>query len=80
MPDTVTDRTRRIVAEVFGLPPQEVSIKTSHDDVENWDSLNILNLLMAVESEFGVSISPEEAAEFLSVESIVAVLRSKGVE
>ena len=80
MSSSVEDRTRRIVGEVFGLPLEEVSLKTAHDDIENWDSLNILNLLMAVESEFGVSISPEEAADFLSVELIVAVVKEKGVE
>jgi acyl carrier protein len=67
------------VAEVFGLPLAEVSRGTSSETVEEWDSLNVLNILMAVESEFGVSISPEEAAGFVSVEKIMAVLESKGV-
>ena len=58
---------------------RKVTRATSHETVEEWDSLNVLNMLMAVESEFGVSISPEEAANFVSVEKILAVLASKGV-
>jgi acyl carrier protein len=77
--DSVEQRTRQVVADVFGLPLDKVTLQTSHETVEEWDSLNLLNILMAVEGEFGVSVSPEEAAEFGSVEKIVAVVRSKGV-
>jgi acyl carrier protein len=73
------ERTRKIVADVFGVPLDEITEQSSHETIEGWDSLNLLNVLMAVESEFGVSISPEEAASFVSVEKIVAVVNSKGV-
>lgn len=77
---SVEERTCRVVAEVFGLPVDQVSTATSHEQIEDWDSLNVLNILMAVEGEFGVSVSPEEVADFMSVEKILAVLRTKGVE
>jgi acyl carrier protein len=67
------------VAEVFGLPLESVTRATSHETVEEWDSLSVLNILMAVEAEFGVAISPEEAANFVSVDKILATLESKGV-
>jgi acyl carrier protein len=79
VPESLEDRTRKVVAEVFGLPLAEVTRDTSSETVEEWDSLNVLNILMAVESEFSVSISPEEAAGFISVEKIIAVLESKAV-
>jgi acyl carrier protein len=79
VPNTVEARTRRVVAEVFGLPLETVTPQTSHETVDDWDSLNVLNVLMAIEGEFDVSISPEEAAEFVSVERILAVLKTKGV-
>jgi acyl carrier protein len=75
--ETIEQRTCRVVADVFGLPIEQVTRATSHENVEGWDSLNVLNILMAVEGEFGVGISPEEAAEFVSVEKIVAVVESK---
>ena len=79
MPNTVEERTRKVVAEVFGLPLEAVTLQTSHETVNDWDSLNVLNVLMAIEGEFDVSVSPEEAAEFVSVERILAVLQTKGV-
>jgi acyl carrier protein len=77
--DSVEQRTCQVVADVFGLPVGDVTLATSHQAVEGWDSLNMLNILMAIEGEFGVTIAPEEAAEFVSVARIVAVLRSKNV-
>ncbi len=79
MADPVEQRTCQVVADVFGLDPGEVTLATSHETVEGWDSLNMLNILMAIEGEFGVTIAPEEAAEFVSVQRIVAVLRGKRV-
>jgi acyl carrier protein len=78
VPNTVEERTRQVVAEVFGLPLEKVTLATSHENVEDWDSLNVLNVLMAIESEFDVTVSPEEAASFVSVEKILAVLKTKG--
>ena len=73
-------RAFQVVADVFGVPLERVTLKTSHQDVANWDSLNILNLLMAIEAEFNVSVSPEEAADFVNVERIMELLRAKGVK
>jgi|GEM_PF-803852 acyl carrier protein len=72
-------RVFRIVGEVFGLPIEQVTMQTNHDTVKTWDSLNLINLLMAIEVEFGVSIDPEEATELLSVELIIEVLREKKI-
>ena len=79
MTGTVEERVRRVVADVFGLPLAAVSLATSSDTVGDWDSANVLNLLMAVEAEFGVTLSTDDAADFLSVELIVAILRERGL-
>lgn len=75
----IEQRVCNLVSDVFGLDPESVTLKTSHDTVEKWDSLNIVHLVMAVEAEFNVSISPDDAVDFLSVELICAILAEKGV-
>ena len=77
MPEPLELRVRRVVSSVLGLPIEQVTLKTSHDDVENWDSLSIVNLMMAIEEEFQVGLSPEEAGDLLSVELITQVLQEK---
>lgn len=78
MSDVLT-RTRRVVAAVFGVPEESVTTESSRDDVPGWDSVNALHLMMALESEFAVTIGPEDVADLLSVALIVEVLREKGV-
>lgn len=75
--ESIEDRVRRVVAEVFGLEPAAVTLATTNEGVDNWDSLNILNLLMAVEEEFGISVDPEEAGQLTSVAGVVALVKSK---
>lgn len=75
--DNIEQRVCRLVADVFGLAPGDVTTATTYEQVPEWDSLHILNLLMAVEEEFGVSIAPEDAAELTSVAKIAALVRSK---
>ena len=80
MSSPVEQRTRQVVAEVFGLPVEQVTLATSNDTLPDWDSLNVLNVLMAIEGEFDVTVDPEEAAEFVSVQRIVTVLKAKGID
>jgi acyl carrier protein len=75
----VSPRLQRLVANVFGLAPDAVTAATSVDTVDRWDSLQHLNLVIALESEFGVAFSPEEIPELVSVEIIALTLRDKGV-
>ena len=76
MPDDIEIRVRRLVGDVLGLPENEVTAATSSQTVEQWDSLAVMNMLMSVEGEFGVSVPPEELANFTSVERIVATVKA----
>lgn len=77
MTDSTETRVRRVVSDVFGVPVDQVSLATTHESVDGWDSLSVINLLMAVEGEFGVSMEPEDAAHFGSVQGIVNVLHDR---
>jgi acyl carrier protein len=76
VPDDIEPRVRRLVAEVLGLAEADVTNATSSETVADWDSLAVMNLLMSVEGEFAVAVSPEDVANFTSVESIVATVRA----
>ena len=72
------ERVRKVVADVFDVPLERVGPKTSKDDVEAWDSVNVVHLIMALEAEFTVAFSDDDTADLLSVELIVALLEEKG--
>jgi acyl carrier protein len=52
---------------------------SSPDNIANWDSLQHLNLVLALEQEFNVQFTPEEIEQILSVELAAALLDEKRV-
>ena len=73
------DRLRKVVGQVFGLPAEVVSDEDSPDTISSWNSMAHINLILALEAEFGVSLSPDDAAEMLSVGLIKSILQERGV-
>jgi acyl carrier protein len=61
----------QIVSQVMGVPEQEIGDESSINTVEVWDSLKHMNLVLALEEEFGVQFSDEKIVEMLSVAQIV---------
>jgi len=79
MAESLENRAGRVVAEVFAVPLEEVQAGTTRVDIQNWDSVNILNLILALESEFQVTLEVDELAELTSVEAILNILRRRCV-
>jgi len=73
------DRVQRIFSDVFQIPIDDVKPESSPDTIPNWDSLQHLNLVLALEQEFQVQFSPEEIEQLLSVELVTMLLEEKQV-
>ena len=71
------DSVRRIVSDVFEVPEEQVKAESSPDNIESWDSIHHLNLVLALEQEFEVQFTPEEIEQLLSVELIAALVAEK---
>ena len=67
-------RINRIVSNILDIPLEEVVDNTSPDNVSGWDSMAHLNLVMALEAELGISLTPEDAMEMQSVRLIKIIL------
>ncbi len=72
-------RLKQVMADVLGLEPAEVGDATSVDSVPAWDSLRHMNLVLALEAEFSVTLSEEQSVEILSYPLIKAVLQEHHV-
>lgn len=70
------DRVLAILNRVFEMPVDE---SASQETIEKWDSMSQLNIAFEIESEFGISLEPEEIAQMKSVKKIIEVLTSHGV-
>ena len=71
------DQVRRIFADVFQMPLEQISPQSSPETIAAWDSLQHLNLVLALEHEYRVQFTPEEIERMLSVELAAVLLDGK---
>jgi acyl carrier protein len=70
-------RLQRIFADLFTVPETDIIPSTSPETLQSWDSLQHLKLMLAIEQEFEVRITPQDMEQLISVEQIAAYLDRK---
>ena len=70
----IFEKVRDALAKQFELDPASVTPETNLIDDLGADSLDVVELIMDLEDEFGISISDEAAAELYTVGRIVEYL------
>lgn len=67
-------RLRRIFREIFDDPSLEISSEFSQENCSEWDSVASVQLVLAVEQEFGMRFSTESVAGIKSVADLQRLL------
>ncbi len=67
----VQEKVIQVLVNILQVSPEKISTKTTSDDVEKWDSLNHINMIQALEQEFGIRYDQEQMVSMLSVEEII---------
>jgi acyl carrier protein len=70
----ILNRVREIAGDILESP---VTSESTPNTVESWDSVRHLNLMLALESEYGFELSPEEMDEAKSIGHIAQLVASK---
>ena len=73
------EKLKQVLADIFGIDAATIDQTTSVDTVEKWDSLNHLNLVLALEQQFNVTLTEEQTVEILNYPLIKVVLEEHGV-
>ena len=68
---------RRVVSEVFGITPDEVTDQVSPDTVDDWDSLSHLRLVSTLEEAFGIKFENAEIMDMTTVGAIRDIVERK---
>jgi len=68
---TVERRVIEIIVEQLGVSEEEVTLEASFIEDLGADSLDLVELIMAMEEEFGVEISDEDAEKIQTVHDVV---------
>jgi acyl carrier protein len=71
------ERVRQLVSDIFAVPLEQVDANSSPETIEAWDSMQHLNLVLAVEDRFNLQFTPEEMEQMRSVEQIVTMVESR---
>lgn len=71
---TVFDRVKKIIVEQLGVEEEQVTEKASFTDDLGADSLDTVELIMALEQEFNLDIPDEEAEKIHAVGDAVAYI------
>jgi acyl carrier protein len=72
------DRLKKIVAEQLGVDENEVTPTASFVDDLNADSLDLVELIMSLEEEFGMEIPDEDAERIRTVQEAVDYVDEHG--
>ena len=68
-----------IFSRVVDVPLDSVSITMTPSDVENWDSMKHIMLLLAVESDFELKFSDVEMVSIGTLAELIDLVKSKSV-
>ncbi len=73
----VFERTKSIIVDLLGVDPDKVTMEASFRENLEADSLDLVELIMAFEEEFGGEISDEEAQKITTVGEAVQYIKER---
>ncbi len=75
MAPAVDRRIKQIIAEQLGLSESELSLSSSFVEDLGADSLDIVELIMALEDEFEMEVPDEDVEHLLTVKDVIEYVR-----
>ena len=72
--EKIYDKLNRVFQDVFDNETLELEDNTTADDIEDWDSLTHIDLVVAVEKEFGIKFSMGEVRKLQNVGEMVDII------
>lgn len=74
------ERMKPIIAEQLSVDEEAIKAETSFKEDLGADSLDLFELVMALEEEFGVEIPSEDLESISTVNDVIDYMKNKGVE
>jgi acyl carrier protein len=74
----IIPRLNDVFRDVFGDSSISVNASTTSDDIEDWDSIEHINLIGAVETEFGMRFKMREVSGMKNVGEMIDIIAERG--
>ena len=68
------DKLTALVAEIFNVRADSIELTMTPDDIQQWDSLNHLRLITAIETEFNITLSMKQIQNIQSLRDIQEIV------
>jgi len=75
----MASRVEKVFAEVLRLPREAITDASSRDNTPKWDSIAAIDLTLAIEDEFGITLTTEEIVTMRSIARVKQILNVKGI-
>jgi acyl carrier protein len=74
----VNERLQTLIADILDLNSSDVGPELSRADTAQWDSLNHLRLVTALEEEFGVQLTMDQIVQIQSARHLEQIIQQRG--
>ena len=74
------EEMKKMIAEQLSGDENEINLETSFKDDLGADSLDLFELVMALEDEYNIEIPAEELADLATVGDVIEYLKNRGIE
>ena len=75
----VKEKVFTVLMNELDIPAQSLNLTLSFNDVESWDSINHLKLVLSLEQEFSTTFSDEDILNMMTVKGILDTVMSKTI-
>ena len=75
----VNTKLAELLKVVFNLTDKEFDETLTQDDITSWDSLKHMELVIALEKKYDLTLKVEEIIEMNSISTILKILKRKGI-
>jgi acyl carrier protein len=75
--DKIELSIQAIMSNVFEVDKELIDIESSQDDIDNWDSLNQLDLIVSLEEEFDIVFPIEDIGNLVSCKLIKVIIEEQ---
>ena len=71
---------KNILVDVFDIKEADISNEMNLRDIESWDSLKHMNLVVSLEQQFNIEFSTEEIIEMKKLNDLYNILKRKDIQ
>jgi len=73
-----SEEATKWIAELFNEDPNDIGPETLRDDIPEWDSIGVLNLMAELDADFEINLTDQQISGMHKVSDLLAVLKENG--